>query len=229
MSEKYLTAVECLNQFKRVGLNVSKAAFSKQVKKGLYTTYEGGNNKKDLYIWDEVLTDYLKFTFPKDQEEEQLRKDIFENVKIEKQIEEQLNFVFNFETLNFEMFEKESLNTFFEEAQSDLEEMNTKIKQGKKIDPFTKKYILKEASKTKEDFIKEFKIDIENVNSINLNTQNIGLDLCEELNKIYPTFENSKLKYYILKFFAKNIDLLNCKNFADEWGVKLINVKKEEV
>ncbi len=219
MSEKYITASECITAFKTIGLNVTKGAFSKQKEKGIYKIYHKGNSKRDLFIFDEALSSYLGSTIPKDHIEDKLRSEIKKKHEIHKLINEQWTIIESYEELTFEMFDIKDL---WINAAANLKEFKeNEIKSEAKSDREIE-YIILEASKTKEDHAEEFKREIFAVNKINLDNRDFAWHLCEDLEKVYKDFAGSTFNYYILKSFADWMSLSNPKEWADSHGVDLV-------
>lgn len=218
MSEKYITAAECLTALKDIGLNVTKGAFSKQKEKGIYKVYKMPNTKRELFIWDEVLTGYLGSTIPKDHTEEKLRAEIKKKHKIQKLINEQWNIMNSHENITFEMFDIKDLGISAAESLKELKKKDTK---GETTNDQTRAFILSEAAKTKEDHIEDFKRGLFEENTGTEHIHCFIMALFENLQDEYP-ISGSKLQLDILKYV--NDYRMTPQEYADSDGVDLIKL-----
>jgi len=226
MSEQYVTASECLNQFKNIGLDITKGAFSKQKAKGIYRIYHKENSKREYFIFEEVLSDYLGSTLPLNDEEDRIRTEIEIKFKVQKMINEQNNIIWGYRDLSPEMFD---IGNLYDEAQNNLKIMENEILEGKDIDTATKEYILKEATKTQEEHIQAFKKEVYETNQTRLDFSTFSDVLCEELEEVYSEFRGSGFEYNILKIIANWMSLSDPKKFADSCDVSVNIIKNEEV
>jgi len=215
--QDFISAKECIDNFGKMGLEITESFFSKNKKKGYFRVHKLENSKRDWFIWDEVVRSYFAFSFPKDKREKEIRERYFKVAKIKKNIDLQWDQLSNIQELTFELFDIENL---WIRAAENLKEIEEREARGEIIDDKVKDEALKEAAKTKEEHIEDFCYHLHTMNTlsgmINIITNTINRDLSE----IYSDFGESEILLNILKSVNSYID--TPLEVAEFWKIDLI-------
>ncbi len=203
MQENFISAKECISNFKEMGIKMTEPNFSKYKKKVFFRVYRIEDSKRDYFIWGEVLESYFRLTIPRDEKEDKIRSAYFQIKKKEKKRQELFDNVSlewgkleNHKKLTFEMFDIKNLWIY---AAENLKELKEKEVKGETISDIDKDWILKEAAKTQKEHIEEFKREIFIDNETNSDLRWFIDALFDDLEKIYPSFGESRIQLDILK------------------------------
>ena len=221
MTKNYITSAGCISEFEKIGLDVSKAYFSKLKAKGTFRTYFRENSSREYFIFDEVIEDFLNSTLPRDYKESKQRTEVIKIMQTKKAIDAELKIIHGFKELKAEMFD---IGNFYKTAQENLEEMKALDLQGKTVTDADRLAIEAEAQKTKEDHAREFDRELYAENQTALILRDMTEDIRYKFGQKYSDFENSGLELDLVKIVASWIP--SAEGIVECYGVQL---KRKEV
>ncbi len=230
MRDEFITAKECLNNFEKMGLQMTEGTFSKHKKKGYYKIYKREDKKRDTFLWHEVIEAFFAITSSKNMKEDQIRAKYYIDKKEEdekrlllNEIEKQLEFMHGFKDLDYKMF---NIDNLYIQAQNEFKQLKKRELHGEIIDEEKKEIITLEASQTKEDHKKYFKEYIKNTNFSYLEICILSDVIREKLSEEYTGFKGSIFELDILKIISEQISYNQSpESFALDWGVDIIENK----
>ncbi len=215
--EDFISAKECIDNFGKMGIEITESFFSKNKKKGYFRVHKLENRKRDLFVWDEVVQAYFAFNIPANLRDQKIRDDYFKKQKIRDAISIEWEKLLSYKELTFEMFNIEDL---WISAAKNLKEIEEQESRGEIVNTTLKQMILEDVAKTKEEHIEEFKRDIFSHNEQNSSLRWFMEALTDDLSEIYSDFEESKILMDILK--SANSWITTPKKMADYDAVSLI-------
>ncbi len=217
MQENFITAIQCIENFKKIGINITESYFSRSKSKGYFIVHSIKKSKRDWYIFDEVVRAYFKFSPPGNIHEKKIKDAYFQRQETLKSIAIEWGKLYSPKEIIFENFNIENL---WISAQNDLAEIKAKEGKGQKIDDDTKILIFLKSTLTEDEHIEHFKKNVSFVNVMNESGHSLLEKVTDDLSEVYSDFEESKFLLHILK--SANSWIITPEQVANNFNVTLI-------